>query len=80
MKLKTRCSPRRFRECALAGNRVFQRENLDHILPKPGKLKRGHNAAVPYGELPAITADLRKREAVAARALEFAILTAARSG
>lgn len=61
-------------------NPALWRGHLDHILPKPGKLNRGHHAALAYGELPAFMADLRKREAVAARALEFAILTAARTG
>jgi len=35
---------------------------------------------LPYAQLPAFIATLRKREATAALALEFAILTAARSG
>lgn len=35
---------------------------------------------MPYVDVPAFVADLRKREAMAARALEFTILTAARSG
>jgi integrase len=39
-----------------------------------------HHAALPYRELPGFLADLRQREGVAARALEFAILTAARTG
>lgn len=39
-----------------------------------------HHAALPYADLPAFMADLRKRPAVAARALEFLILTAARTG
>ncbi|MEN9924143.1 MAG: hypothetical protein RL268_269 [Pseudomonadota bacterium] len=56
------------------------RGHLDHILPKPEKLARGHHAALPYPELPAFMADLIGREALAARALEFTILTASRSG
>jgi integrase len=56
------------------------RGHLDQLLPKRQQLKRGHHAAMPYGALPAFLADLRERESVAARALEFAILTAARSG
>lgn len=57
------------------------RGNLDAILPKPSKLKRvQHFRALPVGEMHAFIADLRKREGTAARALEFAILTAARSG
>lgn len=61
-------------------NPALWRGHLDHILPKPGKLNRGHHAALAYGELPTFMADLRAREALAARALEFAILTAARTG
>lgn len=44
------------------------------------KLTRGHHAALPFVETGAFMVELRKREGVAARALEFAILTAARSG
>jgi len=39
-----------------------------------------HHAALPYAELPAFLASLRKREAVSARALEFLIVTAGRTG
>ena len=42
--------------------------------------KVDHHAALPYRELPAFTAALRQREGTAARALEFTILTAARTG
>lgn len=56
------------------------RGHLDHLLPKPEKLQRGHHAALPYAELPAFMSDLKAREALAARALEYTILTAARSG
>ncbi|WP_312022764.1 tyrosine-type recombinase/integrase [Bradyrhizobium sp. 2S1] len=53
---------------------------LDHLLPRPSKLARGHHAAMPYEEVATFIADLRQREAKAALALEFCILTAARSG
>lgn len=56
------------------------RGHLDHILPKPEKLARGHHAALPYSDLPAFMEDLLGRQALAARALEFTVLTAARSG
>jgi len=56
------------------------RGHLDHLLPKPLKLTRGHHAAMPYDQVAAFVADLRQREATAALALEFCILTAARSG
>ncbi len=39
-----------------------------------------HHAALPYAELPAFLASLREQEGIAARALEFLILTAARTG
>jgi integrase len=60
------------------------RGHLDKLLPKPSAVKKlkgiRHHPALPYAETPAFVAELRKREGVAARALEFAILTAARSG
>lgn len=56
------------------------RGHLDHLLPKPSKLSRGHHPAMPYDKIPPFITELRQREAVAAAALEFCILTAARSG
>jgi integrase len=56
------------------------RGHLDKLLPKRGKLSRGHFAAMSYAEIPAFMAALRELEGMAALALEFAILTAARSG
>jgi integrase len=56
------------------------RGHLDHLLAKRQKLSRGHHAAMPYDEVPAFVVGLRERPATAARALEFCILTAARSG
>ena len=56
------------------------RGHLDKLLPKRSKLTRGHHAAMEYARLPAFLADLRTRPATAARALEFCILTATRSG
>jgi integrase len=53
--------------------------HLDKLLPKPPKLTRGHHPAMPYAEVPAFIAKLQERPAVAALALEFTILTAARS-
>jgi integrase len=52
----------------------------DKLLPRRAKLTRGHHAAMPYADVPAFVAELRQRPATAARALEFCILTAARSG
>jgi integrase len=56
------------------------RGHLDHLLPRPSKLARGHHAAMPYEDIATFVAKLRKREASAALALELCILTAARSG
>jgi integrase len=56
------------------------RGHLDHLLPRPSKLSRGHHAAMPYEEVANFIAKLRTREATAALALELCILTAARSG
>jgi integrase len=56
------------------------RGHLDKILSKRQMLTRGHFAAMAYNDLPAFLTALREREAIAARALEFAILTACRSG
>lgn len=54
--------------------------HLDKLLPKRQKLTRGHHAAMPYEDVPAFLGQLRERESMAALALEFAILTAVRSG
>lgn len=56
------------------------RGNLDHLLPKRSKFSKGHHAAMPYANVPKFIGDLRNRDAVAALALEFTVLTAARSG
>lgn len=56
------------------------RGHLDNLLPRRGRLTRGHHAALPIKELPAFIRRLRETRCVSARALEFAILTAARSG
>ena len=61
-------------------NPARMRGHLEHLLPKRSKVAVKHHAALPYAEMPEFMAGLRKREGVAAKALEFAILTAARSG
>ena len=56
------------------------RGHLDKLLPKKAKLRRvRHMAAMPYAEVPALMARLQERPEIAAKALEFAILTAART-
>lgn len=57
------------------------RGHLDTLLQSPGKVqKRAHFPALPFDELGAFMGALRQQEGMGARALEFAILTAARSG
>lgn len=56
------------------------RGHLDELLNKRVKLPNGHHPAMPFRDVPAFVAELRERTAVAARALEFTILTASRSG
>jgi integrase len=56
------------------------RGHLDHLLPKQSKLTRGHHAAMPYEHVAAFVGRLRESDSLTALALEFCILTAARSG
>lgn len=56
------------------------RGHLDLLLPRRQKLTKGHHAALPFAEIGAFFQELQGRPALAARALEFTILTAARSG
>lgn len=60
-------------------NPAVWKGNLKHLLPAQPKLARGHHSAMAYKDVPNFLARLRAREGVAPRALEFAILTAARS-
>ncbi|RAU22679.1 integrase [Paramagnetospirillum kuznetsovii] len=54
--------------------------HLDHLLPAQSKVTRiQHHPAMSYSEVGAFMADLRGREALAARGLELLILTAART-
>jgi integrase len=55
---------------------------LEHLLPATGKIKGNvqHLAALPYADVGAFIAELRTRNSVIARAVEFLILTAVRSG
>jgi integrase len=57
------------------------RGHLDHLLPTRAKVRAvKHHAALPYAEIAAFMAELQTRPGIAARALEFIILTAARTG
>ena len=57
------------------------RGHLDKLLPPPRKVQKlAHHAALPYRQIGEFIRQLRSNEGVAPRALEFAILTAARTG
>jgi len=57
------------------------RGGLDKLLPAPGKVSKGdHHPALPVAEVGEFMERLRSADGMGARALEFAILTAARSG
>jgi integrase len=55
--------------------------HLNHLLPARAKVHTVENQpALPWEQIPEFMAELRAQEGLAAKALEFAILTAARSG
>lgn len=69
------------REWRTGENPARCKGHLDHLLPSRSKIAAvEHHAALPWGESAAFVAALRQQAGVAARALEFAILTAARTG
>jgi integrase len=56
-------------------------KHLDNLLPPQAKVAPvKHHAALPYADVPDFVLDLRGRDGVAGTALEFLILTAARTG
>jgi len=59
-------------------NPAVWKGNLCHLLPTRLKLQRGHFRAVPYGDMPEVMRMLAARGGMAARAMEFTILTIAR--
>ena len=71
------CRARNLRDGA---NPALWRGHLKHLLP--ARKKKGtvrHHPAMPWQELPAFMPVLRANSAISARALEFTILTAART-
>jgi integrase len=57
------------------------RGHLDKLLPKKTKVRRvEHHAALAFAAIGVFMGELRKQDGVGARALQFAILTAARTG
>ena len=69
----------RARKLRSGENPAQWRGHLDQLLAKPATIKQ-HLAALPFAEVPQFMAELRHRDDVPARALEFIILTAARAG
>ena len=62
-------------------NPAAWRGHLDQLLPAKSQVAPVENhPALPYAELPAFMAKLRAKDGVSARALEFTILTVARTG
>ncbi len=71
-------TPRRYRS---GENPARWRGHLDKLLPQPKKVARGdHHPALPVDDLGRFMPKLRERTGMGPRALEFAILTATRSG
>jgi integrase len=67
------------REYRLGENPARWRGHIAQILPARSRLTRGHHKALAYDAVPAFVADMHKRQATAALALEFVILTATRT-
>jgi len=61
-------------------NPAIWRGNLKSLLPTISKAQRvKHHASMAYNDLPFFITALREREAIAARLIEFVVLTACRS-
>lgn len=67
-------------EDAYKGDNPASLTFVQHALGKQKKDAKEKQPALPHKQTGAFMAELRKREGISARALEFAILTAARSG
>jgi integrase len=69
------------REYRQGENPARWRGHLDKLLPARSKVRKvEHHAALPHSELPRFLVALREEQCIAAQALEFAILTAGRTG
>jgi integrase len=69
------------REWRQGENPARWRGHLEKLLPKKTKVRAvAHHPALPFVELPGFMERLRRESGMAARALEFAILTAGRTG
>ncbi len=57
------------------------RNHLDEMLPKPAKVKKvKHHSALPHSKVREFIAELGQQNGTAAKAMQFAILTACRTG
>jgi integrase len=57
------------------------RGHLENLLPRPSAVRRvQHHPALDWRDIPTFMAALRQREGISTRALEFVVLTTARSG
>ncbi len=57
------------------------RGHLQHLLPARNQVQRVRNQpGIPWRDMPSFMTELRSRDSISARALEFCILTAARTG
>jgi len=64
-----------------ADNPARWRGHLDKLLPAPAKVQKvKHHAALAIDDMPAFMQQLRHKQGTSARALEFLVLTATRSG
>jgi integrase len=64
----------------VSGENPFRwKGNLEHLLPRRPKLEQVHFSAMSYRDLPPYIAGLRKETSIPRLAMEFLILTAARS-
>lgn len=62
-------------------NPAVYKGGLEAVLPPISKVRRvQHHPAMPFADAPAFLSLLRSRSGISAKALEFTILTAARSG
>ena len=68
------------KEWRTGDNPALWRGHIRGVLPVRKSETKGHHAAMAYSDLPAFVERLRGAQALAARALELLILTAARSG
>ena len=67
------------RKYRVGENPARMRGHISQLLPARSLLTRGHHKAMAYTDIPALISDLRQKAAMAARALEFVILTGTRT-